>query len=541
MAEHAEEYAMPAYKWIGAERKVRNLHDREISNFPGGIGFRVKNYSPHKRLVVIMHLYREDGACEEYIMSARFVSSWEHGEEKWQTHQAVLFPWESPHGAVNIITFSYLVHRDNRVILSAHEYKFARREDFFQGHVAQDDFHEPHFKRPRRFHVGDIPLYELEKALQTLYREGRTFPLFGSFTRGDVHSPYHPSHEIHRTFDRVLESRHREHWRRHYIHMALFNFDNEHVANHLIHLHSQGIEVECLGGWEQVSSADWSEPVARMRRAGIPIYGVVRNTPYVPEEGIASMHTKFIVFDGQYATSSSYNLDFHRWGENWENGVFYHSWAISLLYEHVYQAIKGGIYQALPINPDAWYNLYYSFGSSRDYEGRRITATDALKREIYRARSSIFVSMFDLGDFHLESGHSGGSGLMEALMDAQKRGVYMVILLNGFRAEREDYPVSDDLSYCRPLKPVIQYLLDRGLEILLLYYHQTPFSPLHHKFAVFDETTVVAESYNWYPASLYSDEVFSVIRDGDLARAYINEMFLMLRQFRIRRGREMYV
>ncbi|MDQ7825001.1 MAG: phospholipase D-like domain-containing protein [Candidatus Eremiobacteraeota bacterium] len=540
MSETAEHSAMPAYKWIEEPRKVQNIHGMELWHFNGGIGFRVRNYGPSKSLVIRLSLYREDNTIEYYLMRAYFVEPWGQEHEKWQTHQLVLFPYESLHGAVNIVTFSYLLHKDGRAIPSEYEYKFARREDFFRAYVEQGDFHEEHFKRRSSYYVEDISSHALQNALHSIRTERQNVPMKPFFTRGDPGAPGHPAGEIHAMLDRVLEAKHRDPHGRHYVHLAIFNFENEHIANHLLHLHSQGVEVECLGGWEQVSSADWSWDVARLRRGGIPVYGVVRNTPYSPHEGIASMHTKIMLFDGQAVMSASYNLDFHRWGGNWENGIFYYSPPVSLLYEHVYQAVKGAVVKNLAITLNDWYNLYYTLGVSHVHDGTLISPCDALAHEIYRAQTSIFIAMFDLGDFTLKGPHSRGVNLVEALTEAHRRGVYLVILLNGYRAEQE-LPLPEDGESVRPLKPVIQHLLEQGIEVLLLYYQDSPYSPLHHKFAVFDEETVIAESTNWYSASLYSDEVFSVIRDGNLAREYIGELFLMLKKFRIRRGSEVWV
>jgi phosphatidylserine/phosphatidylglycerophosphate/cardiolipin synthase-like enzyme len=146
--------------------------------------------------------------------------------------------------------------------------------------------------------------------------------------------------------------------------------------------------------------------------------------------------------------------------------------------------------------------------------------------------------MFDIEDFYLKGTYGESISLVKALLDAHRRGVYIVFHLNGFKAEREDVPITE--GQLRPLKPVVHHLLQCGIEVLLVYYHESHFSPLHHKFAIFDEHTVITESYNWYSASLYSDEVFSVIRNKDLAGKFIEEMYLMLKSFRIRRGAEMF-
>ena len=44
----------------------------------------------------------------------------------------------------------------------------------------------------------------------------------------------------------------------------MFDFDNEHVARHLVYAKENGVEVECIGDWAQVSSMNASEHIARL-------------------------------------------------------------------------------------------------------------------------------------------------------------------------------------------------------------------------------------------------------------------------------------
>ncbi|MEQ8192169.1 MAG: phospholipase D-like domain-containing protein, partial [Candidatus Eremiobacterota bacterium] len=82
----------------------------------------------------------------------------------------------------------------------------------------------------------------------------------------------------------------------------------------------------------------------------------------------------------------------------------------------------------------------------------------------------------------------------------------------------------------------VQSLVEAGIEVIRLYNTWDIFSPLHHKFAVFDEETVLTGSYNWYTVSAISDEEMSVIRDRGVAGKFLEEVYLLLSSFRLKHG-----
>jgi phosphatidylserine/phosphatidylglycerophosphate/cardiolipin synthase-like enzyme len=321
----------------------------------------------------------------------------------------------------------------------------------------------------------------------------------------------------------------------HTIRLAMFDFDNRDVATHLAYAKGKGVDVECLGEWTQVSSLNASENIALLRRASIPVYGIVRNDPGRLGQDIASMHTKFILFDDDVVHSASYNLHFHLWGGNWENSVACRSRDVSLLYRAIYGAIRHGNSLSLTVDPSNRYNLYYSFGSHEGPDGP-VRPQDAIVTEIARARHSIVICMFELARL---KGIPAGSGreldAVEALIQARDRGVRVQIIVNGMMSHGGPQPAAWDKGFKRPLKEPMQRLKDAWMEVFHVYYWESIYSPLHHKFAVFDASTVITGSYNWYEPSIYSDEVLTVTRDEAMAEAFLEEAELMLRSFRIER------
>jgi hypothetical protein len=103
-------------------------------------------------------------------------------------------------------------------------------------------------------------------------------------------------HEIHRHIDWVIERKKNNQAGILSIWQSLISIIIMSLS--LIYALKNGIGVDCVADWASVSSMNCTENVAKLRRAGIPVCGVVRNTPNNQSEGIASMHTKFIIFDG---------------------------------------------------------------------------------------------------------------------------------------------------------------------------------------------------------------------------------------------------
>jgi hypothetical protein len=529
----AEKYALPSYKWISGRRYVKNMQNWTISNFPGGIGFSLYDYADDKALKVFLNLHREDGVCEHFLIDTYCCGEWGDGRQKWQTHQLPLFPYEGLHGRITHITFSYIIHMDGRSIPSRLNYKFAALEDFHRGWTEQNDFSEYDPEKDNTFRTYELEEKMIKPALDRINFEYAELPIRAFFTRGNTDNPSHPMHEIHRQIDNVIKRQDEDPQGRHYIQVAVFDFDNHHFAQHLIHARERGVDVECMADWAAVSSMNSSENIARMRCAGIPVIGVVRNTPCDPSGGITSMHTKFIIFDGEVVHCSSYNLHFHLWGGNWEHALFYYSRDFAALYTNIYHAIRGGVVQPADIDPLNRFNLYYSFGCN--YSGsRKYRSQDAILTEINNAESSIIICMFDLGYLTgIPSGAYDETDLISALINARNRGVTVKIILNGMITHTGPLPEPWDLDRRRPLKEPVRRLRDAWMEIVYIYYRESVYSPLHHKFAVFDASTVIAGSYNWYEASIHSDEVFSVIRDKKMAAEFIHEAVLLCKSFRM--------
>ncbi|MBF0540649.1 MAG: hypothetical protein HQK91_04270 [Nitrospirae bacterium] len=532
--EFAESFASPSYKWIGNHRTVKNMQNWQISNYPGCIGFAFQEHSSGMSLKVVLKAYRDDGTRENFIINTYHCGDFGNGYQKWQTHQLPLFPYESCHGKITNVKFSYIVHKDGRSIPSQYNYKFASLPEFERGNIGNDDFHDSYFKNENNYVTNETNGIEVQDALNRINKTSGDLPIQPFFTRGNRWDPSHPVNEIHRQIDWVIEKKKQSPQKRRYIHMAIFDIDNYYIAKHLIYAKECGVEVECFADWAAVSSMNCTEHVAMMRRAGIAIYGVVRNTPGDPTGGISSMHTKIIIFDGEIVHSSSYNLHFHLWGGNWENGISYYSQDYVPIYENIYNAIRGGVIAPVNIKPYDRYNLYYSFGSNNTQTRNFYRPQDAIITEINNAKYTIIICMFELG--HLsgcseQDNHE--TDVVSAIINARNRGINVKVILNGMINHTGDLPDAKDIWKWRPLKDPVRRLKEEWIDLNFVYYWESIYSPIHHKFAVIDNDTVITESYNWYITSLYSDETLAVIRDKKTAQEFTNEAYKILESFRI--------
>ena len=60
-----------------------------------------------------------------------------------------------------------------------------------------------------------------------------------------------------------------------------------------------------------------------------------------------------------------------------------------------------------------------------------------------------------------------------------------------------------------------------------------PYSPIHSKYCIIDETTVIEGSFNWYNTSAFSHDLTLVVRNREVAQAYLHEFDQIQRLFRI--------
>ena len=177
------------------------------------------------------------------------------------------------------------------------------------------------------------------------------------------------------------------------------------------------------------------------------------------------MHNKFIIFGDEDVITGSFNITFDRWWANWESGMTFRSRGVSRLFDNIFQSVRGGVIQRYGIDPFSHFNLLYTFGRHAAMNGKNYGPHHAIISEIHRARHSIRLVLFLIGELRGEHRDS----VIDALIHAQRRGVDVRIILNGHLARQGDpgkeRAMAEELK--RPLLPSIVRLKEAGIPVAL--------------------------------------------------------------------------
>jgi len=204
------------------------------------------------------------------------------------------------------------------------------------------------------------------------------------------------------------------------------------------------------------------------------------------------------------------------------------------LLDNIFQSQRGGVIQRYGIDPLSPFNLLYTFGRHTMLNGRYYKPHHAILAEINRARHSIKCSLFLIGD--LVGDHH--DSVIDALINAHHRGVYVHILFNGHLAREGrigvERSMAEELS--RPLLPSVQRLKNAGIPVGLVYGqddHKVPYSPIHSKYCVIDDAIVIEGSFNWYNTSVFSHDLVVIANNREVAGPYLYEFDEIQRSFRV--------
>jgi len=119
------------------------------------------------------------------------------------------------------------------------------------------------------------------------------------------------------------------------------------------------------------------------------------------------------------------------------------------------------VIQRYGVDPFAPFNLLYTFSRSAVLNGRYYRPHQAILGEISRARHSIHLCLFLINELRGEHGDS----VIDALIQARNRGVYVRVILNGHLAWEGDpakeRSMHEELQ--RNLLPAVRRLRDAGL------------------------------------------------------------------------------
>lgn len=526
----AEHYAMPKHGNLGGYFERTNDNRESFNVRWGKIDFDVQ-YGIQANIKVILKVYREHGICETYIVDTdAYQVQWNH--HKRRTRDFYILPHSSHFGSILCIKFSFLIHLGEHSIPSQHEYIYM---DWYQVQDEQPQYRAitGEWSTINTFRAHELNPKELQCDADWFNHHFESLHLIPKFTKGQQYHPYHPKRFIHDHIDKVVCTKYASPERLCTIKVSVDCIDDRDFINHLVHASHHGVLVQVIVDWRKMTLTN-SHNYARLKRAKVELIGVFCTPQHHLIEVEPDMHTKFIIFNNEDCILGSFNITFDRWWANWESGMTFHSQGVCRLLDNIFQSQRGGVIQRYGIDPLSQFNLLYTFGRHVMLNGKLYRPHHAILAEIHRARHSIKLCLFLIGD--LVGDHH--DSVIDALIQAKHRGVNVHILFNGHLARLGkvgvERPMHEELE--RPLLPSVQRLKSSGIAVGLVYGqddHPVPYSPIHSKYCIIDESIVIEGSFNWYNTSVYSHDLIVVANNWHVAQPYLYEFEQIQHVFRV--------
>lgn len=525
----AEQFATPVEGEIGPVVDRRNEFGEPFRLRWGRLRFNLAR-GPEANLKVVLKIDRHEGVREHYIVDADPYDV-DPVRHRRVTRDFFLDPRSRRLGPATGVKFSFIVHLHGRSIPSEFDYAIIDGD-----RLVRDE-------SPVRFTIGqrtgantyrthEVDAALLQRDVDWYNHHFDALRVVPKFTKGTPGHPFHPKRAIHDLIDHVVRLYRERRGGGRGIEVCVDCIDDADFVNHLIFAREAGVPVQCVVDWRKAMLTD-SDNYARLKRSRVELVGVFCIQHHPSIEVATDMHTKFIVFGEDDCLQGSFNITFDRWGSNWESGLVFHSQGVCRLLDNVFQSIRGGVIQRYGIDPLSPFNLLYTFGVHTMRNSRTYRPHQAILAEINRARRSLRLCLFTIGELRGEYDDS----VVDALIQAHRRGVDVRMILNGHVVRQGDparqYTMAEELR--RPLLPSVARLLRAGVRVALAYGlhdQRVPYCPIHSKYCVIDEEIVIEGSFNWYNTSVYSHDLLVIAANSELARAYLHEFDQILRLFR---------
>ena len=527
--EFAEKYAIPIEGELSAFFTRRNEFNERFALRWGRIRFQLL-WGVEVNLKAIIKVYRSDGECETFLVDT------DPYDIEWNRHKRVtrdffIYPFPPKLGRVTKVAVSFVTHIKGVSIPSRYEYLFMDQSDFQEDHSRRRTIAcEGISLNDYRTREGDAAI--LQRDVDWYNKNFESLQLVPKFTKGQPAHPYHPKRYIHDRIDQLVRKQQGLPRGSQTLKVCVDCIDDTDFVNHLIYASESGVAVQCVVDWRKMTLTN-SDQYLRLKQSSVELLGVFC-TPRDPLIEVSpDMHTKFIIFGDEDCILGSFNITFDRWWANWESGMTFHSQGVCRLLDNVFQSIRGGVIQRYEVDPLSHFNLLYTFGRQCTLDGKYYRPHHAILSEIHRAKRSIMLCLFVIGELQGEYQES----VVDALIAAKHRGVDVRLILNGHVAREGDpskeYSMQEELR--RPLTPPVARLHHAGIPVALAYGltdYRVPYCPLHSKYCVIDDCIVLEGSFNWYNTSVFSHDLLVIAAHQAVAKAYLYEFHQILRLFR---------
>jgi len=472
----------------------------------GYIDFAVDSWAYDKILAMRTHVSRENGVVEEYLYHLEYEGQLSDGRERWGTDLLELYPDSDHHGALSAVDLSFQAQIDAdgdgqvELLTSQHGYQLA----------SADELDAPALGLGAPAVSGENP-DDGSREIDTSLADELSFEQ--GLPEIEVHfSPYDdPEQVIIAEIQAVQAAQEADPQGLHSIHAAVFDINDARVADALIAAHQAGVEVRLLtAGYHMEPWRYWEAEYPRLQRAGVELLGVVRD-----EDISASMHTKFAVFDGHTVTTGSTNWETLSADDNAEDMALIRSEELAAVYERMFAAIAAEPYQPWPTGQGAPIEVYYA---------QEHDLAEVICEALDSAGDEVQVAMFTLRSMSAQDGRD----VLDALVDAQARGVQVRLLLESNISDAGEYygVVTDDDG-------TDEWLAEQGIEVIEIDIDDasSEYASMHHKFAVIDGRTVLMGSANWATMTQVSDDDLVVLQDSDIAARFLGEITNLRRHY----------
>ena len=529
MHEVAEQYAKPIFARLGGYFSRSNDFKETFRVRWGRIDFEMF-HGVAANLKLIIRVYRDEIAETYYVDSDAYEAQWDR--HKRHSRDFYLLPQSNQFGKIKCVKFAFVVHLGERSIASQQEYIFMDGPRLHEVEPQQRHI-SPEYATPNHYRTYELQAWQLQSDVDWYNHHFSSLNLTPKFTKGQLYHPYHPKRFIHDHIDKVIRVKHDQPQRLCTIKVSVDCIDDHDFINHLLHAHYRGVLVQCIVDWRKMTLTN-SATYARLKRSDIELIGVFCTPQHHLIEVEPDMHTKFIIFNDEDCILGSFNITFDRWWANWESGMTFHSQGVCRLLDNIFQSQRGGVIQKYGIDPLSPFNLLYTFGRHMLANGKVYRPHHAIMAEIHRARRSIKICLFLIGDLLGEHHDS----VINALIQAKQRGIAVHVLLNGHLARQGRIGVERSMAeeLARPLLPAVQRMKDAGIAVGLVYGQDdlpVPYSPIHAKYCVIDERIVIEGSFNWYNTSVFSHDLLVVAANHEVAKPYLYEFEQIQRLFRV--------
>ncbi len=471
----------------------------------GYVDFAVDGWGADQRMAMQTRVLRENGAEERYLYHLAYEGTESDGRGRWGTDLIELYPDSVHHGAITAVDFTFQASVDSdgdgvaELLQSEHRYHLAAPVDLAAPTTGLGTPELGELNDDEAWATADTSLAALaDSAFDD------ALPSMEQFF-----SPYDDSEQaVIAEIEAVIDAQLADPGGLHTIHASIFDVNDSRIADALIDAHHAGVEVKLLtAGYHMEPWRSWETEYPRLQAAGVPVLGVVRD-----EDIAASMHTKFAVFDGLAVATGSYNWEVVSADDNAEDMILIRSAELAAVYERMFAAVAAEPYEAWPVDSAAPIQVYYS----QDHEIAQVVceALDA-------AADTVDVAMFTLRSMSYTDASGNHRDVLDALIDAQTRGVDVRLILEENIADAGEYygTVTDDDG-------TDEWLESYGIEVIEIDIDDSsnPYASMHHKYAVIDGEIALLGSANWSSMTQVSDDDLMVIHDTTVAEGLLGEI-----------------